>query len=312
MKRLLEMGIKHYTIPDIEKKNAMAVTRTVKTLKTIMVNENITVIHTHHRMAAFYVRLLRLDKKCYFINTSHNTFFNKKIFTQFSYKNCNLVSCGEIVKENLVNTFGLTDVVVIHNAVKPFDGNIKTDELLESLRDSGYSLIGNIGRLSKQKGLEYFIGAIPAVLEECPYAKFLIVGSGEEEDKLRKLIKEKGLLDAAYLMGYRNDIQNLMAQMDLVVLSSLWEGLPLTPIEAFSVGRAVIATDVDGTVEIVENEKNGFLVEPKNIEQLAEKIIFLVKNVEKRKEMERAAEKRYLEFSFEMFTERYIGFYKQI
>ena len=73
-------------------------------------------------------------------------------------------------------------------------------------------------------------------------------------------------------MGYRSDIQNLMSQMDFIVLSSLWEGLPLTPIEAFSVGKTIVATAVDGTIEIVENEKNGLLVNARDSKELAKYI----------------------------------------
>ncbi len=98
--------------------------------------------------------------------------------------------------------------------------------------------------------------------------------------------------------------------MDFIVLSSLWEGLPLTPIEAFSVGKTVVATSVDGTVEIVEDGKNGFLAEPRNPGQLAKKIIYLITHKEKRIKMEEAALKCYNEeFSFRVFSNRYLKFY---
>ena len=78
VKRLDEMGIHHYTIPDIENKSPSVMLKVAKQLRKIIRDENITVIHTHHRMAAFYVAALRLYKKCSFINTSHNTFYDKK------------------------------------------------------------------------------------------------------------------------------------------------------------------------------------------------------------------------------------------
>ena len=91
-KKLKELNIKHYTIPDIEKKNPSCILIVSKMLKKIIKNENITVVHTHHRMAAFYVAFLKIYKKCLFINTSHNTFDNKVKFTRYAYKHANLVA----------------------------------------------------------------------------------------------------------------------------------------------------------------------------------------------------------------------------
>lgn len=112
-------------------------------------------------------------------------------------------------------------------------------------------------------------------------------------------------------LGYRNDIQNVMSQLDFVVLSSLWEGLPLTPIEAYSVGKTVIGTAVDGTPEIIRDGVDGYLVEPRNPVQLAEKMNELIENPEMRENMGIQAMKRYRdEFSFEKLSERYIAFYE--
>ena len=77
-------GIKFYEIPDLENKSISNVVHISKTISNIVKKEKITVIHTHHRMAAFYVTLLNLYKKCCFINTSHNTFYNKKMLTRYS------------------------------------------------------------------------------------------------------------------------------------------------------------------------------------------------------------------------------------
>ena len=84
---LSALNVKHYRVSDIEDKSPKTITNTILTVKKIVIGENISVIHTHHRMAAFYVHMLGLDKKCTFINTSHNTFNNRKMMTRFAYKN---------------------------------------------------------------------------------------------------------------------------------------------------------------------------------------------------------------------------------
>ncbi len=313
--KLADMGIAHYEIPDIENKSIKTILKVAKALKKIVKKEHIDIIHTHHRMAAFYVRLLKLYKKRIFISTAHNTFTDKKLLTKYSYKRSNVIACGETVRQNLVGYYGLNEnkVVTIHNAVKAFDGNASDDLTLKSYKDSGYTLVGNIGRLSEQKGMEYFINAIPNVLESCPDTKFIIVGSGEKEAELKELSHELKIENSLVFAGYRPDIQNVMRQLDFTVLSSLWEGLPLTPIEAFSVKKTIIATAVDGTVEVVKDGVNGLLIPPKNPEAIAEGIIALCKNPDLRERLEKAAFETYQsEFSFDVYSERVLKFYKQL
>ena len=306
--KLRAMGIKHYTVPDIERKSPNTLLYVQKCLKRIVSEENITVIHTHHRMAAFYVRLTGLYKYCRFINTSHNTFSNRKALTRFAYKKANLIACGEMVKRNLTDVFGLKDVTVIHNAVKPFNEDIVMDKELQKAREDGKFLVGNIGRLSEQKGMEYYIQSVSDVLTSHPDTQFYIIGSGEDEEKLKKMAEG---LPISFL-GYRTDVQNLMSQLDLIVLSSLWEGLPLTPIEAFSVGKTIVATGVDGTLEIVKDGENGLVVEPRNSKAIAESVSWIIEHPEKKMNMEKKARISFEQnYSIEKMAEQYIKYYER-
>ena len=309
--QLKKFGIRFYEIPDLVNKNPKNIIKIASELKYIVKKENITVIHTHHRMAAFYVTLLGLYKKCTFINTSHNTFYDKKKLTKFSYKHAHLIACGEMVKKNLVNEFGLSNVTVIHNAVKPFKGLIVEDPVLKKLHDQGYFLVGNVGRLTEQKGFKYFIASIPLVLKKHPKTKFVIIGSGELESSLKNQAKNLGVSNDIIWLGYRNDVQNLMSQLDLIVLSSLWEGLPLTPIEAFSVGKPVIGTNVDGTVEEIVNGFNGYLVPKMKYNILASKInLILTENLV---ELGKNAYITFLsDFSFEKFSHNMTNYYRGV
>lgn len=309
---LKKMGIKFYEIPDLENKNPLNILKISAKLKHIVKTENITVIHTHHRMAAFYVAFLKLYKKCVFINTSHNTFYNKVKLTRFAYKHAHLIACGEMVKKNLVNEFDLQNVTVIHNAVKSFKGPVIEEPILKKFHDQGYFLVGNVGRLTKQKGFKYFIESMPLVLKQHTKTKFVIIGSGELESALKKEAQELGVSGDIIWLGYRKDVQNLMSQLDLIVLSSLWEGLPLTPIEAFSVGKAVIGTEVDGTVEVIKDNINGCLVPPHDYSYLATKILYLINNIKKR-ELEQNATLTYkFDFSFKIYNRKMIQYYSKL
>ena len=161
--------------------------------------------------------------------------------------------------------------------------------------------------------MEYFIESIPKILKKYPRTRFVIAGNGEDEQKLFNLVKKLGIEECIKFLGYRKDVQNLMSQLDLIVLSSLWEGLPLTPIEAYSVGRTIVATRVDGTPEIVRDGVDGYLIDPKSSEQIAEAVCKVIENDEKREQMEMNAKERYVqEFSFVQLAEKYSRFYEEL
>lgn len=312
--KLKEMNIRHITINDIEDKNPKKILQNIKILKKLIKEEKITIIHSHHRMAAMYANLVTNHKIIKLAN-GHNTFYNKKLLTKLAYKNTNIIAVGNQVKKNLVEYFKINkkQVSVIHNAIKPFNEEITIDKNIKTSKDNGNVIIGNIGRLSEQKGMEYFIEAAAIVIKKYSNIKFYIVGTGEDEAKLKQLAKDLLPSNTIEFMGYRQDIQNLISQMDFVVLSSLWEGLPLTPIETFSVSKTIVATAVDGTIEIVDDKHNGLLVPPKDPKQLAEAMIKLIKNNKQREKFEKNAYETYInKFSFDKLKKKYIEYYKRL
>ena len=313
VKRLEKMGIRHYTIPDIEDKSPSAIFKTANQIRKIVREEKITVIHTHHRMAAFYVAFLRLYRKCAFINTCHGIFADKKFLTKYAYRHAKLIACGNIVKNNLIDYFNIPNmrIKVIQNSVSPFNGIIHEEEVIKRLHKHGCFVVGNISRLSEEKGVNYFICSLPKVIEKHPKTHYVIIGAGNEEEKLRHLTKELKVEEQVHFLGYRTDVQSLMTQVELVVLSSLTEGLPLAPIEAFSVGKTVVATAVGGTLDVVEDKMTGFLVKPKNPEQIAEKVIWMIEHPAEKKLMEQKAQECYRkDYSIERFQHAYLDFYQ--
>lgn len=288
--------------------------KNAKELRRIVRDENITVIHTHHRMAAFYVTFLRLYRECTFINTCHGIFSDKKYLTKYAYRYAKLIACGNVVKKNLINYFNISNsqIEVIQNSVLPFDGIIQEEKLITDLHKNGCFVVGNVSRLSEEKGVIYFINSLPKVIEKHPKTHYVIIGAGNEEQKLRNLTVELKIEERVHFLGFRTDVQSLIAQVDLVVLSSLTEGLPLAPMEAFSVGKTVVATAVGGTIDIIEDGITGCLVKPQSPEQIAENVIWMIEHPKEKNLMEREAKKRYdQEFSIERLSRAYIDFYKR-
>jgi glycosyltransferase involved in cell wall biosynthesis len=121
-------------------------------------------------------------------------------------------------------------------------------------------LVANIGRLSPEKGQAPFLRAAAVLAQERPDAHFALVGIGPDEASLRRLAGELGIADRVIFAGYRSDMQAVYDSVDLVVQSSSTEGMPNVILEALLMRVPVVATDVGGTAEIVEDGRSGRLV----------------------------------------------------
>jgi len=159
---------------------------------------------------------------------------------------------------------------------------IRQEKLLELSIDTKCFVIGNVSRLEAVKGHQYLLDAFKKVIEERSLipVKLLILGEGVERDNLKNYVRKLNLEDKVIFAGYRKDIEELMAIMDIFVLSSLREGLPRVLVQAAAVGVPSVAFNVDGVPEIIKDGYNGFLVRPKDVNQLADKIIRYIDNRE--------------------------------
>jgi glycosyltransferase involved in cell wall biosynthesis len=176
----------------------------------------------------------------------------------------------------------------------------------------GDPVVATIAGLNNQKGHEYLIKAIPLIKQHCPKAKFVFAGEGHLRERLEQLAVSLGAMDAITFVGKLEDVRPLLAQAAQVALPSLFEGMPISILEAMAAGRAVVATDVDGTSELVIDGLTGFLVPPRNPEKLAEKIVVLLKNRELRDTFGRNAQRRARDkFSLEHMTASYLKLYQQ-
>ena len=141
--------------------------------------------------------------------------------------------------------------------------------------DSKDFVIGNVARLETRKGHKFLIDAFKKAMEErkgCP-VKLLIIGEGNKRENLENYVKELNLENKVIFTGYREDVEELMAIMDIFVLTSLREGLPRVLVQAAAVGIPSVAFDVDGVPEIIRDNYNGFLVKSGDVKQLTKRIM---------------------------------------
>lgn len=129
-------------------------------------------------------------------------------------------------------------------------------------------LIGTIANLYKNKGLDYLILAIARISNDHKL-NFIIIGDGPEKNDLGKSIKKQGLEKRAFLIGRVPDAYQYLKAFNLFVLPSVKEGQPWTILEAMAAGVPIVATNIAGIPEMIENEKSGLLVEPADPEALS-------------------------------------------
>ena len=174
-------------------------------------------------------------------------------------------------KENYHTVYSGMELEAFYGARGKINCRKKQRELGIGVEDF---VIGNVARLETRKGHKFLIDAFEKVIEErkdCPL-KLLIIGEGEERRNLENYVKEANLKKKVIFTGYREDVEELMALMDIFVLTSLREGLPRVLVQAAAVGIPSVAFNVDGVPEIIRDSHNGFLVRAGDVGQLANRI----------------------------------------
>jgi glycosyltransferase involved in cell wall biosynthesis len=142
-----------------------------------------------------------------------------------------------------------------------------------------------IARFTSHKQPLSLIKAFSNALKVNKELHLLMVGDGDEKEKAIGMIREYGLQNNITLSPFRQDVPDVLAAADIFVLPSLWEGLPIGLLEAMSMGKAIIASRVDGTREIIRHGESGWMVDPENlVENLAEALVSLSANSAQRKQ----------------------------
>ena len=157
---------------------------------------------------------------------------------------------------------------------------------------SGKRLVAAAARLEPEKDLVTLVEAMDRVRTTCPQAICVIAGDGSERQRLQARIRELGLHESVRLIGFRKDVLGLIAAADLFVLPSLAEPFGLVILEAMALGKAVVATAAGGPLEIVAAGETGLLVAPADPAKLADAIVELIRDDDRRGRMGSAGRQR--------------------
>lgn len=284
---------------------------------------NINIIHTHLTEADIIGRLAGLLTRTPVITTIHNEprrFKDLRVdqrvlnYLSAKYLATHLVAVSGFLREHFIAEWKVAkeNISTIYNGV---DVSLYLEAPIKRRREANVPnlTITNVGRLSKQKGQHILLEAARKVVNQFPNTQFLFVGQGELEQDLRILTQNLGLEENVVFMGVRRDVADILARSDIFVLSSLWEGLPISAIEAMASACATILTNVGGNCELIEHGKNGMIVPTGDSNALAEAMITLVGQNDLRLSLGRAARTQVVEkFGLALMVRQYEELYKKV
>ena len=152
-------------------------------------------------------------------------------------------------------------------------------------------VVGSVGRLERVKRLDIFVHAAGEILKQIPTTRFVIAGSGREAMRLRQLIADLGLSDQFIFLGYQPDTSAVLRAMDVLLITSDHEGLPMVLLEAIALGTVVVARKVGGISEVLTDRQTGFVVDDRSPAALSRACVEALQNKDKAEQLTFAARK---------------------
>jgi glycosyltransferase involved in cell wall biosynthesis len=259
-----------------------------RTLRRYVVEHRIDLIHTHLTSADFVGRIIGRSLGLPVISTFQNvpqdyereTFYRYWLerFTAL-YSATHLIAVSDTIRQLFIERWHIPahKISMIPNAVA-MERFLSVAPGVASKEAQQAPLITNIARLTEQKAQHILLEAARITLAKRPDARFMLIGQGKLEQQLKAQAAELGIAHKVDFAGVRHDIPEQLAQSTIFTLSSAWEGLPLSAIEAMAAARPVVLTDVGGVRDIVKTGINGILVPPGDPEALAAAYLELLNN----------------------------------
>jgi glycosyltransferase involved in cell wall biosynthesis len=304
--------------------------QTVKSIRDLIVQKNIDILHCHDYKADILGVLACRGLNIKRIATNHGwtqvgfklrfyEFIDGLFLNEFHKV---IAVSDKIADETRIFLWNKKKVEVIYNGIdtdifsRKNDANIKNLKITLGFNDNDL-LIGSIGRLSKEKDQATLIFTFASILkkkkEYASKLRLFFVGDGADKNKLMALVEELGVSKNIIFLGARSNIMDFYSVMDLFVLSSRREGLPMVLLEAMAMGIPVIATNVGAVSTLIQNEKTGILVEPKDTEGLANAMMTLLQDRQKAEALAAGANTLVKEkFSSTIMARQYNEIYKSL
>ncbi|RQW01380.1 glycosyltransferase [candidate division KSB1 bacterium] len=301
-------------------------------LKTIIEKEKIDVIHAHQYTPYFYGLMVSLffkitlsTKRPKLIFTEHGRFYPERrkikrmlanpILSVFTDE---IVTISESTKASLITyeNFPASRIKVVYNGIDftHFSRTCDVSAKKEALGlPSKARVIGIVARLDPIKNHAMLLRAFTQVVQTIPETYLVIVGDGPEEQSLKTLASALGISDHTIFLGARQDVAELLHVFDIFALSSFTEGTSVTLLEAMGAGIPIVATNVGGNPEVVEDQKTGYLVPNDNDQVMAAMLLKLLQDETARQKMGQAGQQRaHTWFSLDKMVNTYTNLYLKV
>ncbi len=255
------------------------------------------------------------------IITVHNHWPAFTRLQQFGYRRlfsrcAATVACSQVVHRSLQESRArFRALLSIPNGIEDLpetDGAGVREELGDFLTDDGLVFVC-VGRVDEQKGQKILVEAFSRVVEEAPGSRLLIVGDGPQYAERVRQVEQLGLTGSVRFLGARTDIPDVLAVSDVVVMPSLWEGLPIALLEALASARCLVCSGTGGIEEAVRHEVEALLVEPGSVDDLVEALLKVSGDEALRKRLQDAARDRYRScYSSDVMVSAYRDLYERV
>ncbi len=306
--------------------------KAIKQLKELIIKEKYDIIHCHTPMGAVAARVAAKQAKsnAKVLYTAHGFHFFKGAPTKnwmFFYPVEKLLAhyTDKLITINqedydlaVTKKFKVKDGVVKVNGVgvdlSKF--SVATPQAKAELRkeygfaDDEFILIYPAD-YSYRKNHEMLFEAVYKLKEQIPTIRVLMPGQQQKLAEYTEMVKQLGIEKHIDMLGYRRDIPKLITLSDVSVSTSRQEGLPVNLIEALAIGKPIVATDVRGNGDLVENGVNGYKIELNNSDQMAEKLLKIYKDKEIAQEMGKNAVEMSKKYSIQKVNESLVDIYKE-
>jgi lipopolysaccharide heptosyltransferase II len=273
-------GAIHYTLP-VNKKSGFAIYKLIPRLAEIITREQIDIVHARSRVPAWIAYFACRRTRAVFITTCHG-YYDLHPFSRVMGWSKRVIVLSQVIARRMIDDFG---VPLEKIRLVPRSVDMEKFKFLSPEKKRGREFnVGVIARLSPLKGHAYFIKAMARVSRSIPRLKIWIVGDAPRrrqayKEEIQVLVKRLGLWHCTEFLGTQRDIPQIMSQLDLLVLpTTTHEAFGRVVIEAQASGVPVVATQVGGVIDIIDDKETGLLVPPADPNSMSAAILEVYKD----------------------------------